>query len=284
MNNSEPIVLGSGNFSTTYLKEDQGQLFVLKKIKPKHNDTPKVIRLFENEALFSFDHPGLPKNVEYFIDNHNHYILKPYLEGESLEKWKEKKFKGLDLKQVILKWLDLMILLETNDIVHCDLKPSNILVDNNGSLSLIDFGLAQRIGDSKINYTLFSLGFASPELILNRRNIVDSRTDIFSFGMVMYYLIDGKLPFTDANPSHFTNLQITLPLPKSSKIRKELMAIILKCCSKHQFELPPNRYPDEALDSRLIEGMNNRYQSFKELKTDLKKLEKISFKSKPFRF
>ncbi len=283
MSNPDPVVLGSGNFSTTFLKVENDQKFVLKKLKPKHRDNPKVIRLFENEELFIFDHPGLPNEIRYFEDYGDHFLVKPFVDGHSLEDLK-KKLTAPQLRTILLELIDLLLFLEKEEIVHCDLKPSNILIDDDGKVNLLDFGLAQRIGDPKINFTLFSLGFSAPELILNRRQIIDQRTDIFSFGMLMYYLIEGKLPYTDSNPSHFTNLQITYPIPKGSKIQKDIWPIISKCLAKYQFEFPPNRYKDLELDKRLWDGMNQRYNNFSELKEDLQKLEEKAFKSKRFRF
>lgn len=280
---STPNVLGSGNFSTTYLKEENGESFVIKKIKSKHRDNPKVIRIFENEELFYFDKIGLPKDVKYFEDKGDHFLVKPFIQGFSLEE-KRKEIKNADLKSILLELLDLLIYLESEKVVHCDIKPSNILIDANNHIHLLDFGLAQKIGDPKINYTLFSLGFAAPELILNRRMLVDQRTDIYSFGMLMYFMLIGKLPYTDANPSHFTNLQITYPIPETSKIDKRIMTIISKCCYKYPFELPPNRYKDEDLDKCLWTGMKERFQSFQEVQSDLKIIEEKAFDTKRFRF
>ncbi|MEZ4937722.1 MAG: protein kinase [Crocinitomicaceae bacterium] len=279
MSNSEPVVLGSGNFSTTYLKSEQGKDFVLKRIKPKHRDNPKVIRIFENEELFQFDREGLPKDVRYFEDYGEHFLVKPFVAGKSLEELR-KELKGEQLKQIILELLELLIYLEENEITHCDIKPSNVLLGEDGKVHLLDFGLAQRLGDPKINYTLFSLGFAAPELILNRRMIVDTRSDIYSFGMLLYFMILGQLPYADDNPSHFTQLQITYPIPSSKKVDKNLMQLILKCCHKYQFELPPNRYQDLDLDKRLWAGMKERYQSFSDVKSEIESFPASAFQKK----
>lgn len=283
MNKTEPIVLGSGNFSTTFLIEENGKPFVLKKIKSKHLDNPKVIRLFENEANFNFNHQGLPENVKYFHDKGIHYVLKPFIEGKSLEDEKFKP-KGAELKAILLKLLDLLIHLEKQKIAHCDIKPSNILVDENGNVSILDFGLAQKFYRSRINFTLFSLGFAAPEIILNKREVVDHRADIYSFGMLMYFLIEGKLPFTDSNPSAFTNLQITHPVPKGRKIKKEIWSIIEKCTAKYQFEIPPNKLPVDQVLGRLERGIDGRYESFNELASSLSVLDESLFNSKRFIF
>lgn len=281
-NESEYEILGSGNFSSTFLKEDQEGKFVLKQIKSKHIKNQKVIQLFQNEGKFNFTRKGLPSNVSYLVQSDKHYITKPFVDGETLEK--TKKLKGKQLKTILLNLVDHLIFLEKNGIVHCDIKPSNIIIQENNEVHLIDFGLAQFNYKSNLNFVLFSLGFAAPELILNRRNIIDQRTDIFSFGMLIYFLISKKLPFSDSNPSIFTNLQITHPISSSPKIKKELMAIIQKCCAKYQFKLSPNKYSKEELDKRLFAGMENRYLCFEDLKEDLEKLEENTFQKKPFRF
>ncbi|MFN5845526.1 MAG: protein kinase domain-containing protein, partial [Flavobacteriia bacterium] len=126
-------------------------------------------------------------------------------------------------------------------------------------VSLIDFGLALRTFEPNKRSTLFPLGFAAPELILNRLDLVDQRTDLYALGIVIWRLYDGKLPLTHPNPSVFTNLQLTHPLPESDKLPKGLHNLLQKLSAKHQFKTAPNLMDNQAVLAGLKEGMDQRY-------------------------
>ena len=138
---------------------------------------------------------------------------------------------------------------------------------------LIDFGLAVKRTKTDVRKTLFPLGYAAPELLLNQLDIVDSRSDLFSLGIMIWRLFTGELPLKHPNPSIYTNIQLTHPLPDHVSLPKGLLEILQKMTYKFQFKLPPNKISAAEVKSSLVIGMNQRYQSFSEVSTDLNQLQ-----------
>jgi serine/threonine-protein kinase len=120
-------------------------------------------------------------------------------------------------------------------VVHRDLKPPNILLNNKGVLKIVDFGLAAAVNrdDSRVTKTGFMVGtptYMSPEQI--RGEDIDARTDIYSLGVIMYELFSGKPPYTGKDPVSiiYQHVQGKVVPPRNinPKITPELEAIILK--------------------------------------------------------
>ncbi len=266
-------------FGALYIGQElsSGEKVIIKSLKIDSRDTTAVAQLL-NEASFSFSIEGLPFVKDLYKYEEEIILVKKYVSGEELGAfWKRiKKKERLAFIIQLLQNLNVLLLhLDQEEIYHLDLKPGNILIDgdvNDFSVNIIDFGLAIRkrsLPDRKI---LFPLGYAPPELILNKLKIVDRRTDIFSLGVTLYKLYSQELPLSHANPSIFTNLQITHPIPQNSKIPKSIYPVLLKMTNKHQFILPPNKYSETELIECLESGKEGRYNALNEVIEDLRKI------------
>ena len=275
-------------FCSVYLVEDKvtKERFILKKIVKKTSNHHLVNRLIK-EAEFSFQHPQLPKVINLYETNTEVALLIEFKDGIELSVfWKNyKKDNKIEIwKKIIEQLIEPLEYLKKNKIVHCDLKPSNILIElNNDSIipHLIDFGLAVKTDEKEHRTTLFPLGYAAPELILNKRNCIDHTTDLFSIGIISWQLFCNQLPIIHQNPSIMTNLQITHPLPNHPKLKNEVYTILSKMCYKHNFAIPPNKMNQNNVEKLLIEANKERYQSLPELYNDLINIEfKISFLQK----
>lgn len=266
-------------FGSVYLIKNRttGDLSVL-----KHLDKSSVnIHLQERlrkEATFSFDHLGLPKTIDFIESENEISVVKNYTPGISLEEyWKTipKRKKLQELIKLTEQLVPILNYLQANKIVHCDLKPSNIIVNKSNdqlNVSLIDFGLALNLNEQNNRSTLFPLGYASPELLLNKMDLVDHRSDLFSFGIIIWKLFNDKLPLTHPNPSIYTNLQLTHPLPDSNELPKGLYKLLVKLCVKCHFKTSPNNMKTEDVISLLDEAKKERYINIEEFLSDLKKL------------
>lgn len=266
-------------FGALYIGEDlsSDEKVIIKSLKIDSRDTTAVAQLL-NEASFSFSIEGLPFVKDLYKYEEEIILVKKYVSGEELSAFWKRIKKKERLAFIIQLFQKLNILLEhlyQEEIYHLDLKPGNILIDGDVrdfSVNIIDFGLAikkRSLPDRKI---LFPLGYAAPELILNKLKIVDRRTDIFSLGVTLYTLYSQELPLSHANPSIFTNLQITHPIPQNSKIPKSIYPVLLKMTNKHQFKLPPNKYSETELIECLESGKEGRYNALNEVIEDLRKI------------
>jgi serine/threonine protein kinase len=271
-------------FGVIYLVEDRvnGEQGVLKAVK-KETEQELIEERLRHEARFDFDFQGLPKILGIHESETELLLVRAFVPGVQIDQhWKSlKRKKKLPFLIQFIEKLELIFnhLIEKN-IAHCDIKPSNILIEDRGDdfdVHLIDFGLSLELTIEEHRPTLFPLGYAAPELILNHLDLVDQRSDIFSLGVLIWRLYADKLPLTHPNPSIFTNLQLTHPLPEHDTISKKMYAILQKMSYKHQFKLPPNKMEQHDVKEKLAKAMDERYDSLSKVLGDIKKLEKRGF-------
>ena len=258
---------------------------VLKAVRINSQDETNANRLRE-EASFSFEIDGLPKTLDFSETESNIFLVREYIEGVSLDVFwlRLKRRKRLSFVVDLLEKLQpIFDHLMAAGVVHCDIKPSNILIEpinTSFKVHLIDFGLSIRTSQTKVNKKrklLFPLGFAAPELLLNHLDIVDHRTDIFALGVLIWRLYAGNLPLVHPNPSVFTNLQLTHPIPEHTEVPKRVHKILTKMAHKHQFKLPPNKMNQIEVKQLLTSAMNERYASLDEVIQAFKSIEKKGF-------
>lgn len=249
------------------------QKVVLKIVKRDPNNSTITDRL-RAEARFSFDVEGLPKTLHFEETNTHLFLARTFIDGVTLDEyWKtiKRKQRASFVLEFLNKLSPIFDHLSECGIVHCDLKPSNFLIETKGEtfqVHLLDFGLSIRtseIEENKQRKLMFPLGYAAPELLLNQLELVDQRTDIFALGIVLWRLYAGNLPLVHPNPSVFTNLQLTHPLPEHSEISRKLHAVLFKMAYKHQFKVPPNRMGSMEVKKLLSAAMNERFQSLEEV-------------------
>ena len=267
-------------FGRVFLVENRltGEKAVLKSLQINDTNSQLATRLIQ-ESQFSFEDKGLPKVLDFEHNDNEILLVIDYKNGVTIDVfWKtiKRKEQITTLKRILKALLPIFEKLKEEHIVHGDIKPSNLLVETKGAeieLHLLDFGLAFRLDDQQEDrQILFPLGFASPEQILNRTGEIDHTSDLFSLGIVIWRLFAGKLPLTHPNPSIFTNLQITHPLPEHELIPQGLFKIISKMCHKHPFQTSPNRMHEAKVDEMLRLAKVNRYESLSAVMMDLEPL------------
>lgn len=267
-------------FGSVFLVEDKitGKKAVLKAVN-KNAVKPLVAKQLRNEATFNFSSPSLPQVIDFIETETELLLVTEFKQGAPIGKfWKELKRKERIpfLYEFLSEFEKVYTELRKLNITHCDIKPSNILIerrDDKLNISLIDFGLALRRNEIDQRDLVFPLGFAAPELLLNELDLIDERSDIFAMGILIWRLYTNELPLTHPNPSIFTNLQLTHPLPEHSSVPKRVFKILAKMCRKHQFKLPPNKLPAEERKVFLQEGMKQRFNRFHEIVLEFEELK-----------
>ena len=236
---------------------ENNQLFVLKTCSI---DNDVACNLLLEEFKFSFDEIGLPEVVKLDKTETELQLLLKYKEGITLDSyWKKlkRKERRTFLSHFIHQFLELLQSLHEKGIVHNDIRPGNILIDGE-SIHLIDFGMATRIGEETKRKILFSLQYASPELILNQLQILNSTSDLFSFALVITQLLNGKPILTHSNPSVLTNLAITYPIGLKGIVPKEFRGLLEQMCIKATFPTAPNRMERSEVIRLLLDAQNRR--------------------------
>jgi eukaryotic-like serine/threonine-protein kinase len=262
-------------FSDVFLAEDKhtGERCVLKVLARSETNTVLQERL-QQEATFDFDHPQLPRTLDFYTSDTELILARSYTDGVPLDAFM-KTIRQKDKPSLLSRFIDqlqpVFDELKRLQIVHLDLKPSNFIIagtPDHFTVSLIDFGMAMRTTEREKRSTLFPLGYAAPELLLNRLHLADQRTDLFSLGIVLWQQFTGKLPLLHPNPGITTNLQLTHPLPEHDLIPRAFFPILRRLCEKHVFAVPPNQLPEAETDLLLLQAMDRRYGDLREVLED----------------
>jgi serine/threonine-protein kinase len=284
----EPLGKHQGRkFGSLFLVTDKssGELGVMKVVAKSEGSKIAVERL-RGEATFDFDVSGLPKIFDFYESDSEVILIRKYVDAIPLsERFNavKRRNRHVFLCQFLHNLGKLLKHLHDRNIYHCDLKPGNILIDENESIHLIDFGLAIQQPLQASRKMLFPLGYAAPELLLNHLNLVDHRTDYFALGITLWRLYTGKLPLVHANPSIFTNLQLTHPLPESDEVPKHINKVLLKMCAKHSFKSPPNTMVQKEVETLLKEAMQLRYTNFDSFLNDFQNAGNRSWFTRKYR-
>lgn len=247
--------LGRGGMGIVYKAEDSvSKGFVAIKVLPPHLATDKQnrIRFFrEAEVIADLHHPNIVTLLE--VNQQDNFIVMEYLPGGTLSHWKQEH--GLTYEQLlpyIRQVLDALHIVHQQGIIHRDIKPENILIADQATAKLTDFGIAHICG-ATITHTGTHLGtipYMSPEQIIGKN--IDLRSDIYAVGVLLYELSTEQLPFTGKETSyHHVYTSPRPPLELDETIQSELNEIILKCLMKN----PEERYQDAETLRTALEGI-----------------------------
>lgn len=193
-------LIGKGGMSTVYLAEHKRlhTEWAVKQVS-KHQGA-RFDFLAESNILKRLQHPMLPRIIDIFEDDDNIYIVEDYVQGRTLEDLLQDQ-KRVD-EELAEQWFrDLCGVLRylhsqsPNPIIYRDMKPSNIMIQPNGELKLIDFGIAREYKQESNADTTYigTKGYAAPEQFGKAQT--DARTDIYSLGVTMYHIMTGKSPY-----------------------------------------------------------------------------------------
>lgn len=270
-------------FGEVYLakiKDSQEQVII--KYSQKYSSSINKNDLLRSEQHFSFEEKGLPTVIDFIEMESELFLVKQFQLGMPLDDfWKtvKRKQRLTFIKNFVGKLSELLNIIHSKSIVHCDLKPSNILIQgtaDNFEVELIDFGMAIEQPIKEKRALLFPLGYAAPELILNHLEIVNASADYFSLGIILWKLYNDRLPLMHPNPSIYTNLQLTYPL-EDTYLPKGLYPIIARLTQKPKFRTAPNRMNAREVKMELLTAQSLRYQNSEEFMNELLQLKDQKF-------
>jgi serine/threonine protein kinase len=225
-------ILGEGGMANVYLAEDlEWKVKVAIKFLKDEFVANKNIRkrfLAEARILHQLSHVNIIK-VTRFIDAGDIVaFVMPYIEGESLSEFivKKGKLSDIDIEYIFPQMLSALEYIHDKGLIHRDIKPSNFMVTKDGTIKLLDFGIAKNTNDGPLDYTQTTAAhmmgtplYMSPEQVRNTSEVT-KQTDIYSLGVVLWQMVMNKKPY-NAEKLSLVEIQIKIfqePLPLTKTI------------------------------------------------------------------
>ncbi|MBA4016333.1 MAG: hypothetical protein C0483_04015 [Pirellula sp.] len=188
--------LGSGGVGKVYRawRRSDGATFALKVLKKKFHQNRGAVAQFleESQIIAGLNHPGIV-NVYGLgkMPGGGNFFLMDLLPGPSLGQVQRGSFDSETIKRWLRRLIDALLCAHERGVVHCDLKPSNVLLNAEGEPVIVDFGFATSARTSVVGATP---AFAAPELLEPRLGVISSATDVWGIGAILYWLIFQKAP------------------------------------------------------------------------------------------
>ena len=238
--------LGEGGMASVYEAEHTllGTKVAIKVLNPLLSSNAQIKERFKNEAklMASLDHPNILKVLDFDDQPQQLSIIMEFLEGEDLNKKIKQQgaLKESDIIAIFTQTLAAFQYAHDKGIVHRDIKPSNLYILPDGTVKILDFGIAKLFGQSnEMTQTGTQMGtpiYMSPEQVKAEKTI-DFRSDIYSLGVTLYYALNGKPPYDSNTSSQFDIFSkiVYEPLTLIGK-HGHFDAVISKACAKDREE------------------------------------------------
>jgi len=264
-------LIGTGGMANVYLALDTilNREVAIKILKDEMAKDSVAIERFQREARSSacLVHPNIVEIYDVGDDNNSHYIVMEYIKGYTLKKLIEVRG-AIPYKESIwlIKQLALALLeAHKNGIIHRDVKSQNVLIKDDGTVKMADFGIAQAVNDIELTHydtIVGSVHYLAPEL--TKGEAASMQSDIYSLGIVLFEMLVGKLPFSGDSAVSIALQHVNKEIPSIRSINRDIPQSIENIVIKATAKNLNNRYSNMALlISDLNECLNNSHSSDK---------------------
>lgn len=261
--------LGEGAFGAVYrgVQKGIGREVAIKIIHAAHANRPQFIRRFETEAqiVARLEHPHIVPLYDYWREPDGAFLVMRWLRGGSLRDVLKKEQVSLPTAvSFIAQIASALHVAHRHGIVHRDVKPANILLDDDNNVYLSDFGIARdRQMDARltaVDEMVGSPNYISPEQLLGEE--VTSATDIYCLGLLIFELLTGERPYSDSSMVELLQKQIHEPLPllieKRHDLSSDLDIVIQKATAKKATDRYVNTLALAEAFRKVVDGQNGR--------------------------
>lgn len=243
-------LVGVGGMANVYRGTDlkTGNQIAVKVLKDEFLDNEELVRRFKNEskAISILSHPNIVKVYDVSVTDKLQYIVMEYVDGITLKEYLKQRGGALTWKETVHFATQILSALQhahSKGIIHRDVKPQNIMLLADGSIKMMDFGIArfsraqsQTVSDKAIG----SVHYISPEQAKGERT--DARTDIYSVGVMLYEMLSGRLPFDGDGAVSIAIMQISEKPKPLAEIAPQTPARLRQITEKAMEKDPDKRY------------------------------------------
>ncbi len=266
LNNRYKLIaeLGHGGMAWVYLAQDlrEGRQVAVKVLYPQLGQDLDFLHRFNQEAKLvmalsqSSPEMHVVRVLDYGSDRDTHYLVMDYVPGRDLRRvldedgaflWPE----ALDIARQVALALDHAW---QHGIVHRDVKPENIMLLPDGTVRVLDFGVARARTSPSLTRSGFvgSPYYASPEQVMGHQ--VDTRADLYSLGIVLYEMLTGERPFQADTPWAVINQHVAAPPPLLEQVRPDLPRPVARLVQKAMAKRPEDRFQSPAEMAQALEA------------------------------
>jgi len=242
--------VGSGGMACVYKAQDilLDRVVAVKVLHSKYGTDHDFVVRFRQEAQAAakLSHPNIVNIYDVGFDENVHYIVMEFVRGETLKEYID-KHGHLPIENSIQITYNIGEALEhahRNGIVHCDIKPHNILVTESGRIKVADFGIARAINSHTAsqgdNSVMGSVHYLSPEQASGQP--IDERSDIYSLGVVMYEMMTGVVPFEGDTAASIVLQHVQDEIPLPTKYNRRIPPLVERCILKAMAKQPDDRF------------------------------------------
>jgi serine/threonine-protein kinase len=247
--------LSSGGMANIYIAWDTAlqRQVAIKRLKPDLIGDPATLEAFHTEArtLAGLRHPNIVEVFDAHLDDHQPYLVMELVDGQPLS-----LFMPLPPQQAVDYALQVAAALaysHANGVIHCDVKPDNILIDHAGRVKLLDFGISMAGGPGCKGEVLGSPHYIAPERVTG--SPITPAADIYSLGIVLFQMITGIVPFDGPDAATIAHLHVTERVPLMSEVILSVPLALERVVAKATAPPPMARYKDGAtMYAALIES------------------------------
>jgi len=245
--------IASGGMSTVYRATDETleRQVAIKLMNREVSADSDQLERFRREAraVAQLNHPHVVGVIDAGEDESRPYIVFEYVEGETLKE-RIRRHGRLEISEAIAYAIEIGRALgaaHARHIVHRDVKPQNVLIDEEGSAKVTDFGIARTLEEDGLTADGRVLGttdYVAPEQALGRH--VTGQSDLYSLGVVLYEMLTGEVPFKGENQVAVAMKHVREALPDVQTNRPEVSAALASVLDRATAKHPEDRYADDA--------------------------------------
>lgn len=254
--------LGEGAMGIVYRGFELGtrNCVAIKQVREEYSNNPEIRRRAHLEASLMFSHPNLVEMLgccEITPNRGPLFIISTYVEGENIDKFINRKIRNLPhaeqrICNMFIPVLDALSYIHQKKIIHMDIKPSNIMVENERNVRLMDLGIAD-VSMMKSDVASGMMGtpkYAAPEQFSDSstKSKLSSATDIYEAGVTLYELLTNKNPFSN-KVTEARQMHESVVLEKTPTISEGVLAVIRKATAIN----PANRYQQASEMKRALQ-------------------------------